>query len=147
MQQAMSHLGRQFPELEDRGAEPSALCGKPRGPIIDVHDFARFVAKQFAQGNDKRVQAAFDKMEELLQGCETEGRDWVCGFLEALQDIACWRASGDEVFVRFLGPATRRTWTALDAIRTDLADCSILEAEVMMWRVVHHQARTACAGG
>ena len=38
-----------------------------------------------------------------------------------------------------LGNRTRHVWSTLDTIRFDLAECPTLEAEVLMWRVVHHQ--------
>jgi hypothetical protein len=145
MQQAMAHLEHQFPEFESRRVKSAPVCGKSRAPMFEVYDFACFVTKQLGQGHHQRVQIAFDGMEQLLKAGETDVRDWVCGFVEAVQDVAGWKESGDEAFVRFLGPETRRAWTTLDAIRTDLADCSILETEVTMWRAVHHQTRGACA--
>ncbi|HWX94100.1 MAG TPA: hypothetical protein VNY29_15855 [Terriglobales bacterium] len=146
LQQAMSHVVQAFPELENRRAE-SSTWHRSGEPIFDEHDFARFIAKEMAQGKNRRVQVAFDRMEELLCSGVTEVRDWVCAFVEAVQDVAGWKETGEEGLVRFLGPETRRAWTALDAIRADLAECSILEAEVTMWRAVHHTARGASQVG
>jgi hypothetical protein len=146
LQQAMSHVIQAFPELENRGAE-SSTWHRTGEAIFDEHDFARFIAKEMALGKNHRVQVAFDRMEELLCSGATEVRDWVCAFVEAVQDVAGWKETGEEGLVRFLGPETRRAWTALDAIRADLAECSILEAEVTMWRAVHHTGRRASLMG
>jgi len=137
-QPAISRLRRDFPEFANRSEECSEWCGRSADRIPDVYEFARLVTNLFAQSKRKRVQEAFDRIEEFLRVGSPEVRDWVYGFLEALQDVAPWRPSGSEDFVRFLGSETFRAWTALDAIRTDLEDCSTLEAEVLMWRVVHH---------
>jgi hypothetical protein len=142
LQQAMSYVEQAFPELENRRAELSTRH-RTGEPNFDEHDFARFIAKEMAQAKNHRVQVAFDRMEELLCSGVTEVRDWVCAFVEAVQDVASWKETGEEGLVRFLGPETRRAWTTLDAIRADLAECSILEAEVTMWRAVHHSARRA----
>jgi len=146
LQQAMSYVVQAFPELENRRAESSAWHGT-REPIFDEHVFARFIANEMAQGKSHRVQVAFDGMEELLRSGETEVRDWVCAFVEAMQDFIGWKETAEEGLVRFLGPETRRAWAALDAIRADLAECSILEAEVTMWRAVHHTGGGASLRG
>jgi hypothetical protein len=147
LQQAMWYLGKAFPELEDRQADSPIWCGRSLEPAFDEHDLARFIAKEMAQGKNHRVQVAFDGMEELLRCGETDVRDWVCAFVEAMQDVVGWEETGEEGLVRFLGQETRRAWAALDAIRADLAECSILEAEVTMWRAVHHTGRGASLRG
>jgi hypothetical protein len=147
LQQAMSYLGKAFPELEDRRADSPVWCRRCLEPVFDEHDLARFIAKEMAQGKNRRVQVAFDGIEELLRLGEPAVRDWVCAFVDAVQDVAGWKETGEEGLVRFLGPETRRAWAALDAIRADLAECSILEAEVTMWRAVHHSCRGASLRG
>ena len=76
---------------------------------------------------------------EFLQYGSPEVRRWVTGFLQSLQDVTNWSSSNIDIFVRFLGTNARRIWETLEAIRSDLASCSILEAEILMWRVVHHK--------
>jgi hypothetical protein len=147
LQQAMSYLGKAFPELEDRRADSPVWCRRCLEPVFDEHDLARFIANEMAQGKNHRVQVAFDGMEELLRLGEPAVRDWVCAFVDAVQDVAGWKETGEEGLVRFLGPETRRAWAALGAIRADLAECSILEAEVTMWRAVHHSGRGASLRG
>ena len=142
LQQATALFLREFPELDRSHAGTKAwlvsceLSFRELG--LDEYAMARCVAKLLADHKTPRVQAAFDLMERVLENGDPRVRDWVCGFLRALQDIAGWRESGHEAFVAFLQPETRRAWSALAAIQTDLADCSILEEEITMWRVVHH---------
>lgn len=133
--QAISQLQRNFPEFA--GTEFARGDGGLSATIFSGYDFAGFVVNLFTNAEQKRVQRAFDQVEDFLRVGSAEVRDWVCTFLEALQDIAAWKSSGSDVFLRFLGPETRRAWTALEAIRRDLEDCSTLEAEVLMWRIVH----------
>jgi hypothetical protein len=99
--------------------------------------FARLVANLFVNRDSKRVQSTFDEVEHFLCNGTAEVREWVFSFLEALQDMTAWKASGSDVFLGFLGPETRRAWHALETIRRDLEDYSALEAEVLMWRMVH----------
>ena len=88
------------------------------------------------------VRSVFERLEQTLAFATTDVRSWVTGFLQCLQDVTTWRSSNIDIFVRFLGSDTRRIWETLIAIRSDLSACSILEAEVLMWRVVHHQPHT-----
>ena len=144
LQQATSLLRRECPECEQPPADKTPWSAR-REPgfhetTLDEYAVARCVAKLLIERKDPRVQHAFNLMETILASGDTKVRDWVCGFLRALQDVAGWRASGYDAFVGFLQPETRRAWFALEAIQTDLADCSILEEEITMWRVVHHAA-------
>jgi hypothetical protein len=133
--QAISQLQRNFPDFA--GAEFSRGNVGSSASTFNGYDFASFVANLFSHAEPKRVQYAFDQMEDFLRVGGAEVRDWVCTFLEALQEITAWKSSGSDVFLRFLGPESRRAWSALEAIRRDLEDCSTLEAEVLMWRIVH----------
>jgi hypothetical protein len=129
----ISDLVREFPQLAD-----SPACSHPSAPD-DRHwyQFAELV-RGLRQRNDNRsLQAAFDRLEELLADENPHLRDWVTGFLQALQEVTSWNSQDVEPFLRFMGERTRHVWATLDTIRLDLADCSILEAEVLMWRVVH----------
>jgi hypothetical protein len=99
--------------------------------------FAQLLRKLRDQGDTRSLQTAFDRLEEYLTSEVPVLRDWATGFLQALQDVASWSSQDGEAFLRFMGDRTRHVWATLDTIRQDLADCSILEAEVLMWRVVH----------
>jgi hypothetical protein len=138
--QAISDLRQSFPGF------PANTCSrqfeKPADPIANSYEFARFVTTLFAHGDPKQTQRVFDRVEDFMQTGSAELRDWVCSFLDAVQDIATWKLSGSDVFLRFLGSETRRAWGALEAIRRDLEDCPALEAEVLMWRIVHHDAQS-----
>src|SRR5262249_50111503 len=133
--EAISRLRSVFPEFNgDSLAQPEGMTIYSR----DLeHEFATLVAKLFAGPDSKSVQTAFDQIEDFLYNGTAELREWVFSFLEALQDMARWTASGSDVFLGFLGPETRRAWNALETIRRDLEDYSALEAEVLMWRIVH----------
>ncbi len=134
--QAISHLRKSLPDFGANAC--SDEFGHSADPIANSYEFARFVTTLFAHGDPKPVQRAFDQLEDFMQTGSAEVRDWVCSFLEAVQDIAAWKVSGCDAFLRFLGPETRHAWRALEAIRRDLEDCPALEAEVLMWRIVHH---------
>ncbi len=133
-QQAISQLQRNFPDF---AATELARGSDQFSVTVNGHDFACFVVKLFTHAELKRVQQAFDQIEDFLRVGSAEVRDWVCSVLEALQEITAWKSAGSDVLLRFLGPETRHAWGALEAIRRDLEDCSTLEAEVLMWRVVH----------
>jgi len=134
--QATSHLRQSFPDFA--ASLYTHEHGQSADPVTSGHELARFVTALFADADPKPVQHVFDQVEDFLQTGGAEVRDWVCSFLVAVQDIATWKLSSSDVFLRFLGPETRRAWSALEAIRRDLEDCSTLEAEVLLWRTVHH---------
>jgi hypothetical protein len=133
--QAISCLRNSFPEFDrENPAQGQELTSRP----LDLaHEFASLIANLLATPDSRRVQSAFDQVEDFLRNGNSELRGWVFNFLEALQDRAGWKASGSDVFLGFLGPETQRAWNALETIRRDLADYSALEAEVLMWRFVH----------
>jgi len=99
--------------------------------------FARIVHELKQKGDQTTLKAAFNRLEEFLIGENSDLRNWATGFLQALQDVSTWSSQDGESFLQFMGERTRHVWATLDTIRLDLADCSILEAEVLMWRVVH----------
>jgi hypothetical protein len=107
------------------------------------NELARMVTDLYQREDYDSVRSVFERLEQTLTfAATTDVRSWVTGFLQCLQDVTTWRSSNIDIFVRFLGTDTRRIWETLIAIRSDLASCSILEAEVLMWRVVHHQPYT-----
>jgi hypothetical protein len=133
-QPAISDLAKEFPQLAGSPAWASEVDSDRQWS-----EFAQLLRRLHAQGQHGQVQAAFDRMEEFLQDGHPS-RVWATGFLQSLQEITTWECDDGEQFLRFLGSRTRHVWSTLDAIRFDLADCSTLEAEVLMWRVVHHHS-------
>lgn len=131
-QPAITDLVRVFPELADSPAWENTSDRDGQWCKL-----ARLIRDQYQEGNYEGVQAVFDGLENLLADGAPDARAWVAGFLQTVQDVASWDSGNAEMFFRFLGRATRCTWETLNTIRFDLADCSILEAEILMWRVVH----------
>ncbi|HST12782.1 MAG TPA: hypothetical protein VLL05_20565 [Terriglobales bacterium] len=131
------------PDISDLAGEFRQLADSPACANRSEPDdrrwyrFARQVRELREQEDHRSLQSAFDRLEEYLSGGNQVLRDWAMGFLQALQDVVSWSSQDGEPFLRFMGDRTRHVWATLDTIRHDLADCSILEAEVLMWRVVH----------
>jgi hypothetical protein len=129
------------PDISDLAGEfpVDSPASTPSGEADD-HRWYRFarILQQLKQKDDKStLQAAFNRLEQFLTGQSADLRNWATGFLQALQEVSSWSPQGGETFLPFMGEGTRRVWATLDTIRLDLADCSTLEAEVLMWRVVH----------
>jgi len=101
------------------------------------YQFARLVRDCSARGDTLNLQSAFDRLEQFLIGDDAKLCDWATGFLQTLQDVTSWSNQDGEPFLCFMGERTRHVWSTLATIRYDLAGCSTLEAEVLMWRVVH----------
>jgi len=142
-QQLMSRPLCEFPQFQSRCPEHSKQWQQDAATCLDMPAFAYFVTDElYEQGSYARVHAAFDQMEEFLRDGSQEVRDLVAlGFLETLHDVASAKPYGSEAFVRFFGPQTRHVWAVLDAIwrtslRLDMAGRSVLEAEVLAWRIL-----------
>src|ERR1700741_5381658 len=131
---ALAELVRTFPQLSS-----SQVWDNSGNHDRQWYEFARLVSNSYDRGSYKSVGVAFDQLERLLAEGNSYVRGWVTGFLQFLQDVTSWSSPNSDAFVGFLGPKSRRLWQTLDAIRCDLADCPILEAEILMWRVVHHE--------
>lgn len=114
----------------------------PRDPCA----FAQVVTALYEHGNYELLRRAFDKIEKSLKVAGQEARDFQgVELIEAVQNVASWKACGRDVFFQFLGPESRRVWMELDAIwrasvRLDLADRAILEGEVLIWRMARQEA-------
>jgi hypothetical protein len=135
---AIAELVRSFPQLAS--SQVWTNTADQDGQWLEL---ARLVIGLYQQENYVGLQSAFDRLEDCLDSGAADVRSWVTGFLQSLQDVTNWSSSNIEVFVRFLGPNGRRIWETLNVIRFDLSDCPILEAEILMWRVVHHKAPAA----
>jgi hypothetical protein len=141
-QPVITDLVREFPQLSSLPAWENSAHQDGQW-----YGFAHLVRDLYEQRNYTRVQAAFDCLEEFLDNGSPELRAWVAGFLQALQEVSSWGSENSEAFSDFLGAGARRVSDTLDTIRFDLANCSILEAEVLMWRVVHHSQHVASRAG
>jgi len=147
--QAMSSLRRAFPEL-DALADSAALCPYEQDAHIDVYDFACFVVDLQEHNETGRVRAAFFLIENFLAHGSPELRDWLDAEIEALQNVCAWRRQSEGVFSPALGSKTRVLWDHLESIRRvsselDLSDCSVLEAEILTWRLIREKVRALSA--
>jgi hypothetical protein len=134
---ALAELVRSFPQLSS-----SQIWTASGNHDRQWFEFARLLSDLY-QGRDyESVRASFDHLETFLAEGNAYVRGWVTGFLQFLQDVTSWSTPNSDAFMGFLGPNSRRLWQTLDAIRSDLADCPILEAEILMWRVAHHEEST-----
>jgi hypothetical protein len=131
---ALAELVRAFPQLSTSDAwENSGNHDR------QWYEFARLVSDLYDRGRRQYLRIAFDELERFLVEGNSYVRGWVTGFLQFLQDVTSWSSPNSDAFMDFLGPKSLRLWKTLDAIRSDLADCPILEAEILMWRVAHHE--------
>jgi hypothetical protein len=104
----------------------------------DRFALVRTLREATLQRNEMLLRAVFERLEVLLRSRDRNLRRSVTEFLEALQDSVGWGFAEADACLALMGPGARSIWSALHAIRSDLAECSVLEAEVGMWRVVHH---------
>lgn len=132
---AIAELLQAFPQLAS-----SQVWDNSGNHDRQWYELARLLSDLYERGHFKSLGLAFEQLERFHVDGNSYVRGWVSGFLQFLQDVTSWSTPNSDAFVGFLGPNSRRLWHTLDAIRSDLADCPILEAEVLMWRVVHHES-------
>jgi len=136
--QLISHLLREFPQFRTRWDQHPKRSAHDAGGYLDLSLFVRFLTDELYEEEDyKRVNAAFDQMEQFLKNGTAEVRELVAlGFLETLRTEASWKPYGSDVFIQFLPPESRRVWAKLDAAwDVTLDDCGVLEGEVLISRV------------
>ena len=131
---ALAELVQAFPQLSC-----SQVWDNSGNHDRQWYELARFLSDLHERGHFKSLGLAFEQLERFHVEGNSYVRGWVTGFLQFLQDITSWSFPNSDAFVSFLGPNPRRLWQTLDAIRSDLADCPTLEAEILLWRVVHHE--------
>ena len=109
--------------------------------VLDVTNFMQLLHDAvYEEEGCERVHAACDRMEEFLSKADPEIRDMVAiEMFESLQNADSW--SDSDSFARFLGPETKHLWAELQAIwrtsvKLDLQDRTVLEAEVLMSRIL-----------
>jgi hypothetical protein len=135
--QLISQLLQEFPEFGGRGHADSRSSEHNAKQYLDLSLFARFLTDElYEKENYQQVHAAFERTEEFLRHGTAEVRELVLGFFETLRAVASWKPYGNDAFIQFLPPESRRVWAKLDALwNLDLDDCSVLEREVLLWRV------------
>ena len=99
-----------------------------------------WLTDELERGNCEPVRAVFRSMEEWLRNEGREFREVGLNFLQSLQEIASLKGCGIEAFVQFFGPEASRLWMELNAIwrtsiKLDALDRSVLEAEVLGYRI------------
>ena len=101
-------------------------------------DLSALLERALHEQSEQRLRQAFQQIEVMLSSRSGECRGNAIELLEKLQDSAAWLPQTGDPYPDLMGPHTRSLWSALHAIRSDLSECSVLEAEVAMWRLVHH---------
>ena len=110
--------------------------------VLDVPRLVQLLtdAVHEEDGSRERVHSACDRMEDFLSKAGTEIREVLAiEMFERFQNIGY--AFGSDCFPQFLGPEMKRLWAELQAIwkrsiMLDLQDRSVLEAEVLISRIV-----------
>jgi len=137
--QLISNLLHEFPQMGKRWEADSGRLEHDANLYLDISLFVHFLMDElYEKEKYQQVRAAFEQMEQFLRNGTTEVRELVAlGFLETLRTVASWKPYGTDAFLQFLLPESRRVWAKLDAVwKVNLDDCSVLEREVLIWRVV-----------
>ena len=110
--------------------------------VLDIPDFVQLLTDVMYNKEDdcKRVHSACDRMEDFLSKAGTEIREMLAiEMFERLQNVGY--PFGSDSFAQFLGPEMKRLCAELQAIwkrsiMLDLQDRSVMEAEVLISRIV-----------
>jgi hypothetical protein len=131
--------------MPDKSKPPSDcyIGAKPLTPPLWGLNICDWLIEEFGGGNFEAVRIAFQSIEDLLREGGREVRESGLGFLQSLQEIASPKLCGIEALVEFFGPETRRLWVESNAIwrtsiKLDALDRSVLEAEVLAYRISQH---------
>lgn len=105
--------------------------GEP-GAYNNTSEFARYLVESFESGQTSEFPAAFAAIEKILNEGDQESRDIAgIGVIESLQTIGSNHSCGDDVFIKWLGPTSRRAWAEIEKVwegKSSLAD--VVRAEV-----------------
>jgi len=132
----MEHPGSAVPQSLPKTDLPS-IVSQPEFLSRDYCGLIRILRHTSHPPSDNRLRAIFEEVEALLGSRDRERRTRAIEFLEALQDSCAWDGGEPDAFQSLMGRDSRRIWSALNAIRSDLAEHSVFEEEVGIWRVVH----------
>ena len=87
--------------------------GDVTGAFIDAGEFAHYIVACYERNDTSEFAAAFAAIEKVLNEGDQKARDIAgIGVLEDIQTIASHSCGGD-VFVQWLGPASRVAWAQI----------------------------------
>jgi [ribosomal protein S5]-alanine N-acetyltransferase len=90
--------------------------GEERGIFNDTGEFARYLVESYAKRQTDDLGAAFTTLERIIREGDDEARGAATvGVLESVQTLASHEPSGPSVFLKWLGPLSRRAWTEIEA--------------------------------
>lgn len=102
------------------------------GAYNNTSEFARYLVESFESGQSSEFPAAFSAIERILNEGDQESRDIAgIGVIESLQTIGSNHSCGEDVFIQWLGPTSRRAWAEIEKMwegKSSLAD--VVRAEV-----------------
>jgi hypothetical protein len=102
------------------------------GDYNSTSEFARYLVESFESGQTSEFPAAFVAIEKILNEGDEESRSLAgIGVIESLQTIGSNHSCGEDVFIQWLGPTSRRAWAEIEKMwegKTGLAD--VIRAEV-----------------
>lgn len=124
------------PRVSDAASHPAPFA-RDRAALV------RTLQEASRQRNETLLRSVFENLEVLLLSRDRDLRGWATEVLDTLQDSAGWGFPDADAYLPLMGPGARKVWSTLHAIRCDLAECSVLEAEVGIWRVVHSDSRAS----
>jgi hypothetical protein len=106
--------------------------GEEPGAYNDTAEFARYLVESFESEQTSEFPAAFAAVEKILNKGDQESRD-IAGFgvIESLQTIGSNHSCGEDVFIQWLGPTSRRAWGEIEKMwegKSSLAD--VIRTEV-----------------
>ncbi len=89
--------------------------GEEPGVYNDTSEFARYLVESFESGQTAEFPAAFSAIERILNEGDQESRDIAgIGVIESIQTIGSNHSCGEDVFIQWLGPTSRRAWAEIE---------------------------------
>jgi hypothetical protein len=89
--------------------------GEEPGAYNNTSEFARYLIESFERGQTSEFPAAFEAIERILNQGDQESRDIAAiGIIESLQTIGSNHSCGEDVFIQWLGPTSRRAWSEIE---------------------------------
>ena len=106
--------------------------GQEPGDYNNTSAFARYLVESFGSGQTSEFPAAFAAIEKILNEGDQESRDIAgIGVIESLQTIGSNHSCGEQVFIQWLLPDSRRAWAEVERMwdgKNSLAD--VVRAEL-----------------
>ena len=106
--------------------------GEEPGAYNHTSEFARYLVESFESGQTSEFPAAFAAIEKILNEGDQESRNIAgIGVIESLQTIGSNHLCGEQVFIQWLSPTSRRAWAEIERMwegKNSLAD--VLRAEL-----------------